>query len=128
MSKANGTFRLETEDSKYVCKMTTNAMAAFEDRMGYGIVELGRKFEREDFGIKDIRALVWAVINWNNFNRGALTEEGQSIEEAGDILDEIIQDQGLEGAVGQIAEGLSVWMPDADFDEAGDEKKINAKE
>lgn len=120
MSNGDGIYFLEGTDDRYKCKLKTNALSELENHLGKGIIEIADEFQQGRVSFKTIRALVWASMLWQDPDLTPF--------EAGEIVDDIVDEMGWEDMMMEMVEALRTWLPEEDeLDEADIKNKMRKR-
>lgn len=93
-----------------------NALAELEGALRMDMREIGLRFKRGKFGVREVRALVWAGVLYED-DDVTIRQVGDWLTEAGFLKDEATRDNLLE----QVFEALSESFPEASKDTKADD-------
>jgi hypothetical protein len=92
-----------TGGRKYTLRLGSNQLVEMEQAVGQKIPAIGAMMQSGNFGIADVRAMLWAALQKHH------KQECASLEDAGDIMDEA----GFERTVTAVGEAFGLAFPDA---------------
>jgi hypothetical protein len=105
VANKRGERTIRSKDESFRLAFTTNAIAQAEERLGYGIGVVMQNYMSANFSMRETIVLLWAgLLKYQG-------DEGLSVEDAGEILDDIIahtKDLGgvFESLMGAIEDAL----------------------
>lgn len=115
---------IEVDGVDYYLHIKSNAMRMVEQELDLGLSEFMDAFLHGKAGFAEFQTVLWAGLNNAQKNQATYT-----IEEAGSILDKMIEEKGIDEAFELISESIaqSNLFPDVDEDEAERIKKAKKK-
>lgn len=104
MTDMRGVVKFELSDRTEILRYDYNALCDFDQATDGNIMDL----EQQGMGPSDMRAFIWAGMDGD-----------ASFEDAGDIVDDVIEDQGIEYLGEKINEAITSIIPQGTADESG---------
>lgn len=115
MADMKGTIKVELENDVRVLKYNYNALCDFDE---VARVNLANMQAQSSLSPSDMRAFVWAGMQWNG---------DPTLEDAGDLIDEIIQQHGIEYLGEKIQEAMAAIFPQEEIEEIDDQDEADIK-
>jgi hypothetical protein len=104
---ALGDKKITLDDKTITLRYDVNALCALEDELGMKFMQIAAKFEKQDFGMKEVRALLWAGLLWENPSI-TIGEAGTLVGEIGLVRAITAASESFQEAFGNIQQGATV--------------------
>lgn len=115
MADMKGTINIELENDVRVLKYNYNALCDFDD---VARINLANMSAQSQLSFSDMRAFIWAGMQWNG---------DPTLEDAGDLIDEIIQEHGFDYIGEKVEEALTSVFPQEEIEEIDEQDEAGIK-